>query len=92
MFYSGFYTPLKKKVNTFSNVLNKSFKTTEKLIMRQVYKFKIQNYRETLAYGELKSKVLKQEFETKAFASKSCGNFNNIYNREVELHKQPSQP
>lgn len=43
-------------------MLNKSFKITEKLIMRQVYKFKIQYYsRETLAYRELKSKVLKQE-------------------------------
>lgn len=30
-FYSGFYTPLKKKkVNTFSNVLNKPFKITQK--------------------------------------------------------------
>lgn len=29
-FYSGFYTPLKKKVNTFSNVLNKPFKITKK--------------------------------------------------------------
>lgn len=47
-FYSGFYTPLKKKVNTFSNVLNKPFKITKKkLIMRQGYKFKVQYYGET---------------------------------------------
>lgn len=42
-------------------MLNKSFKIIEKLITRQGYKVKIQYYRETLAHGELKSKVLKQE-------------------------------